>query len=59
MPGTEQIPSDFSLPCCPVFIDRMFCVKDEKGLKEGQIWVLNGIAFPNLTGIRLGLRTTD
>lgn len=34
MPGIEQVLSNFSFPFSLIFIDRMFCVKDEKELKE-------------------------
>lgn len=34
MPGIEQVLSNFRFPFSLIFIDRMFCVKDEKELKE-------------------------
>lgn len=37
----------------------MFCVKDEKELKEGQIQVLNGIVFPNLKYVPFCQMITD
>lgn len=41
MPDIQKILSNVSFPFNPVFTDRMFCVKDEKKLKEGWIQVLN------------------
>lgn len=43
-PEIEHILSNFSFPFSPIFIDRMFCVKDEKELKKGQSQVLNSFS---------------
>lgn len=68
MPDIEQILSHFSLflvffnfsfPFSPVFINSMFCVKDEKELEEGQIQVLNGIVSPNLKYVPFRQMITD
>lgn len=42
-----------------MFINSMFCVKDEKELKEGQIQVLNWIVSPYLKYIHFCQMITD
>lgn len=39
MPDIKPVLSNFSFPFHPLFMDRMFCVKDQKELKEGQVHV--------------------
>lgn len=42
-----------------MLIDIMFCVKDEKKLKEGQMQVLSWIAFSNCEKVPFYQMVTD